>query len=67
MNLEPEQIDRLGIYFVHFEIHSKFGMTFEQYLIRYSMNPHASSVKNLKEDANLIKQKKAATIALVTA
>lgn len=69
MSLEPEQIDRLGDYFVYFEIYDQFGITFEDYCIRYLIQPTACSIKKLKEEAKLgnLRRKKAATIALVTA
>lgn len=60
MNLFEEQIERLGIYFTFFNIYEEFGLTFKEYLEKYSKNPSECNIKQLKKE-------KAATTAIATA
>lgn len=60
MKLNDELIERLGIYFTFFNIYEEFGLTFKEYLEKYSKDPSQCSIEKLKI-------KKAATTAIVTA
>lgn len=53
MVLEDEQVERLGVYFTHFNIYEQFGLTFENYLERYSKNPSECSVEKLRREASI--------------
>lgn len=74
MQLEEQQLDRLGTYFAHFHIYERFGLTFEAYVERYAKDASTCSIESLSRDEQLkkmrlrlIANKKAATIAVVTA
>jgi len=58
--MDEQLLEKLGTYYVYFNIGARFGYTFEQYLIHYLNNPSAGTVQQLKI-------KKAATMAVVPA
>ncbi|MEC1178519.1 hypothetical protein P9B03_08505 [Metasolibacillus meyeri] len=58
--MDEQLIERLGTYYVYFDIGQRFGYTFEQYLAKYVNSPAACTVAELRN-------KKAATTAIVTA
>ncbi|MED3799974.1 MULTISPECIES: hypothetical protein [Lysinibacillus] len=59
MGIEEQQLDRLGTYFVYFQIYERFGLTFENFVSRYIQDADTCSVDWLT--------KKAATMAVVPA
>ena len=36
--MSDERLDKLGTYFVHFNIHEKFGITFERFVKLVTLN-----------------------------
>ncbi|GLC87511.1 hypothetical protein [Lysinibacillus piscis] len=57
--LDEQLLDRLGTYFIYFQIHERFGLTFDEYVTKYQDDAATCSVSQLTI--------KAATMAVVTA